>query len=128
MNLPQQSNGWRGRCVTKYFAKKTACTNGHLHASKREAKRCDYLHILQRGREIEGLTIEPKFEFVIDGKPLKMANGRVASYRPDFTYVERGRLIAEDVKPPTKLAISRDFPLRAALFKHLFPDWELRLT
>ncbi len=25
-----------------------------------------------------------------------MANGRVASYRPDFTYVERGRLIADD--------------------------------
>lgn len=114
--------------MTKYFAKKTACSNGHLHASKREAKRCDQLHLLQRAGEIEGLTIEPKFEFAISGKPLKMSNGRTASYRPDFTYVERGKLIAEDVKPTSKLAISRDFPLRAALFRHLFPNWELRLT
>jgi hypothetical protein len=124
MSLPQQSNGWKGLCVTKYFAKKTACTNGHLHASKREAKRCDQLHLLQRGREIEGLTIEPKFEFMVNGKPLKMGNGRVASYRPDFTYMERGKLIAEDVKG----FVVRDFPLRAALFRHLYPDWELRLT
>ena len=110
--------------MTKYFAKKTACSNGHLHASRREANRCDQLHLLQRGREIEGLTIEPKFEFIIDGKPLKMGNGRTASYRPDFTYMERGKLVAEDVKG----MVVRDFPLRAALFKHLYPDWELRLT
>ncbi len=108
--------------MTKYFAKKTPCQHGHLHASKREAKRCAELHLLQAGREIEGLTIEPTFKFEISGKPIKMGNGRTASYRPDFTYMERGNLIAEDVKPPTRLAVSRDYPLRVALFKALYPS------
>ena len=110
--------------MTKYFAKKTPCQHGHLHASKREAKRCVELHLLQAGREIEGLTIEPTFKFEISGKPLKLGNGSTAGYKPDFTYSERGKLIAEDVKG----MVVRDFPLRAALFRHLFPDWELRVV
>jgi len=110
--------------MTKYFAKKTACSNGHLHASKRDARLCDQLHLLELVREIEGLAIAPKFEFVINGKPVKMGNGRIASYRPDFTYMERGELIAEDVKG----MFVRNFPLRAALFRHLCPGWDLRFT
>jgi hypothetical protein len=76
------------------------------------------------GREIEGLTMQPKFEFVINGVPIKMGNGQTAKYTPDFSYSERGQLVAEDVKG----FIVRDFPLRAALFRALFPAWELRVT
>jgi len=54
---------------------------------------------------------------------LKLGNGSTAGYKPDFTYSERGKLIAEDVKG----MVVRDFPLRAALFRHLFPEWELRV-
>lgn len=110
--------------MSKYGAKKTTCNNGHTHDSKREARRCDELHLLQRGREIEGLTIHPKFEFVIAGVPLKMLNGHVARYTPDFSYSERGQLVAEDVKG----MVVRDFPLRAALFRALFPQWKLRVV
>jgi hypothetical protein len=116
-----------GLFVAKYFAKKTPCSNGHLHASKREAERCDELHLLQRGREIEGLCIEPTFKFLIAGKPLKLGNGSVAGYKPDFTYSERGKLIAEDVKASNGF-MSRDLPLRFALFRHLFPEYELRIV
>ena len=111
----------------KYFAKKTACNNGHSHASKAEAKRCDHLHLLQQGREIEGLCIGPVFKFHLSGQPLKMGNGRIAQYTPDFTYSERGKLIAEDVKASNGF-MSRDVPLCFALFRHLFPEWELRVV
>lgn len=108
----------------KYGAKPTECAHGHKRASKREAKRCVDLHMLQRAGEIIGLEVEPKFTFMIAGKPLKMANGHNAQYRPDFSYVEKGRKVVEDVKG----VIVRDFPLRAALFQALWPDIELRVV
>ena len=107
----------------KYRAKPTVCAHGHKHASKREAARCDALHLLQRTGAISDLEIEPQFWFVIDGKPLMHANGRRCGYKPDFAYVERGRQVIEDCKGMTV----RDFPLRAALFRHLFPAYELRI-
>lgn len=110
--------------MSKYGAKTTVCNHGHKHASKREAKRCGELHLLERGGQIIGLKVEPTFQFWIDGKPIKMNNGHVAQYRPDFTYIEGNRQIAEDVKG----MVVRDFPLRAALFRALYPDIELRVT
>jgi hypothetical protein len=109
--------------MNKYNARPTHCQHGHTHASKREAKRCDELHLLQRAGEISDLEIEPVFRFVINGKQLKMGNGQAARYTPDFVYVENGREICEDVKG----VVVRDFPLRAALFRHLFPTIELRV-
>lgn len=109
---------------SKYGAKKTCCNHGHTHDSKREAKRCDELHLLQRAGQIEGLTVQPEFKFAIDGSWLKMSNGHVAGYKPDFQYKEGDKIVCEDVKG----MIVRDFPLRAALFRHLFPDMELRIT
>jgi hypothetical protein len=75
----------------KYGAKPTVCAHGHKHASKREAKRCAELHLLQRAGQIEALEIEPTFVFEIAGRPIKMRNGHQAKYRPDFAYVEAGK-------------------------------------
>ena len=108
----------------KYRAKPTVCAHGHKHASKREAARCDQLHLLQKAGKISDLEVEPTFKFVIDGKPLLMGNRQQAKYRPDFIYVENGRYVAEEVKG----MVVRDFPLRAALFRHLFPTYELRVV
>lgn len=109
--------------MSKYRARPSACIHGHKHASKREAVRCVELHVLQNMGAIIGLKVEPTFAFWIDGKPIKMGNGRVAQYRPDFTYIEGNRQVAEDVKG----FVVRDFPLRAALFRALYPDIELRV-
>jgi hypothetical protein len=109
--------------MNKYRAKKTACNHGHTHASKREAQRCDELHLLQKSGLISDLEIEPVFRFVINGNQLKMANGQTARYTPDFAYVEKGQDVVEDVKG----MVVRDFPLRAALFRHLFPTVQLRV-
>ncbi len=107
----------------KYSAKKTLCANGHNHASKREAKRCDELHLLQRAGEITHLEIEPKFTFIVNGAPMKMLNGQNASYRPDFTYFTADAQIAEDVKG----MVTEAFRLRSALFRACYPGVELRI-
>jgi metallophosphoesterase superfamily enzyme len=108
----------------KYGAKKTICAAGHSHPSRKEAKRCDELHLLQRAGEIEDLVIEPSFKFYVDGRPVKLGNGSVAGYRPDFSYTENGVDVVEDCKG----MIVRDFPLRAALFRACFPTIQLRIT
>jgi hypothetical protein len=107
----------------KYKAIASTCNQGHSHPSKREAKRCDELHLLLRAGEIDALVYEPTFDLHLDGEPIKMRNGHTARYRPDFTYREHGKIIAEDVKGFTV----RDFPLRAAVFRHCYPEIELRV-
>jgi hypothetical protein len=110
--------------VSKYGARKTPCNQGHTHDSKREAKRCDELHLLQRAGEIFNLRTQHQFYFVISGEPVKHPNGRRAGFKVDFFYTVTNTLadIAEDSKGFTV----RDYPLRAAIFRALFPQIELR--
>lgn len=112
----------------KYRATKTACNQGHSHPSKREAKRCDELHLLLRAGQIEALVYERKFEFTLDGRPLLVGEKRrqVASYKPDFFYLENGRMIAEDIK--SDATMTEAFTLRAGLFRHCYPNIELRVV
>jgi hypothetical protein len=108
----------------KYRAVKAQCNAGHTHDSKREAIRCNELHILQAAGEITDLTIHPQYWFVINGRQLKHSNGRRVGYKSDFEYVENGMLVTEDVKG----VVVRDWPLRRAVFKALFPNHDLRET
>lgn len=110
-----------------YFARKTECVNGHVHASKREAARCHDLNALQALGQISHLEIEPTFVFEVAGKPLRMMNGALARYRPDFFYIEDGRQVVEDVKARNGF-IERDVPLRWALFRACYPEIELRVV
>lgn len=81
----------------KYGAKKTVCRHEHKHDSKREAARCDELHLLQQGGEISNLEIHRRF-------PLFAYGGeKVAEYEADFCYYDEKILsgpnfIVEDVK------------------------------
>lgn len=108
----------------KYGARKQPCHYGHQHASGREAKRCNELHLLLRAGDIESLEQQPQFWFVIDGKQVKLDNGRRAGVKLDFAYVDRhsGARIVED----SKGARVRDWPLRKAIFRALYPDLVLR--
>ena len=106
----------------KYRAVKMQCAEGHTHDSKREAIRCNELHALQAAGEITELSVHPQFWFVINGRQLKHPNGRRVGYKSDFEYNENGIWVTEDVKPSSKLAISRDYPLRIAVFKALYPS------
>lgn len=97
-----------------------------MHDSKAEAKRCDELHLLLRAGQIAGLNIAPRFFFTVNGRDVKMGNGQVARLTADFTYIEGNRQVVEDVKPRNGL-IERDFPLRWAIAKSLYPDIEFRI-
>jgi hypothetical protein len=110
----------------KYGAVRTTCQHGHKHASKREAARCAELHLLFRAGQIDALVIEPQFWFELDGEVMKHGNGRRIGYKPDFTYIENGTTVAEDVKGgPTNTEAA---VLRMAFFRHLFPQIELRVV
>ena len=108
----------------KYSAVKAQCNAGHTHDSKREAIRCNELHALEAAGEISDLMIHPQYWFVINGRQLKHPNGRRVGYKSDFEYVENGMLVTEDVKG----VVVRDWPLRRAVFKALYPHHYLRET
>lgn len=107
----------------KYHARESECGFGHKHPSRREARRCAELHLLQRAGEIVDLRVEPFFPFAINGVILKHGNGRRVGYRPDFVYERGDRRVAEDVKSPATR--TEAFVLRAALFRALYPEIEL---
>jgi hypothetical protein len=109
---------------SKYNAKKEHCAHAHKHDSKREAARCNELHVLWAAGVIADLVIQPQFWFVINGSQVKHDNGRRCGYRPDFSYTEGGQDCVEDVKG----MVTADFTLRKAIFKALFPTIEFRQT
>lgn len=107
----------------KYGAIKSVCAHGHTHDSRREQRKCDELHLMQRAKLISDLEVQKKFEFIIDGRPVKLKNGHIAGIVVDFVFTENGKKVALDSKGYTV----RDFPLRWALAQHLYPDIEWRL-
>ncbi len=110
----------------KFGASKTACQHGHTHDSAKEARRCNELHLLQRAGEIVGLEVEPKFTFAIEGKPVTHLNGRRAIYTPDFSYIERGQNVCEDVKGGNATNTEAS-TLRLAFARAMWPtiDWRV---
>lgn len=110
--------------MNKYRAKKTPCAHGHTHSSAKEARRCNDLNLLERAGQIAGLQQQPVFRFTINGRPIKMDNGHEAKLTADFSYVENGRKVCEDVKG----FIVRDFPLRWALAKAMWPEIDWRVV
>ena len=108
----------------KFGARKTKCWQGHDHPSKKEASRCDVLHDDQKQGKISNLEIQPVFTFIINGSPVKMRNGHNMKYTADFQYDEGEHHIVED----SKGFVTADFRIRAALFRHLYPNIELRVT
>lgn len=112
--------------MKKWKAKKAYCTTGHKHDSISEAKRCDELHVMLAAGEIDDLLVFPQFWFVINGIQVKHDNGRRLGYKADFQFTQNGREVVEDVKPGSKAVDSRDWPIRKAIFKALFPMHDLR--
>lgn len=110
----------------KYGAKRTSCHAGHSHASRKEAGRCNELHLLQKSGHISELQVEPLFLFTIDGRQIKHPNGRRVGYKPDFAYRENGRKVAEDVK--SRATMTEAATLRIAIFRALYPDVDLRIV
>ena len=80
---------------SKYRAKRTSC-GIHEHASKKEAKVCGDLQLMERGGVIHNLKFQVPFDLFaadIHNKPIK-----VTFYVADFTYEDLDSLVILDAK------------------------------
>jgi hypothetical protein len=107
----------------KYYAKRTECRQGHMHASAYEARWCNDLTMLERAGEITHLEQQPQFWFKINGDQLKHTNGRKVGFKGDFSYRDRA---GKQVVVEAKGVRTEGYVLRAAIFRALFPYIELR--
>lgn len=97
---------------SKYGAKKTI-VDGHKFDSKKEAARYLELKLLERAGQITELKLQPKFLLIPSQRRSDGVLEREAAYHPDFSYVEHGHPVVEDVKSePTK---TPDYVLRRKL-------------
>lgn len=81
---------WRLKNESKYHARR-AQIDGVTFASQKEARRYQELRLLEKAGAIKGLQLQPTFPLVVQGST-------VGSYRADFSYVEAGQFVVEDVK------------------------------
>lgn len=100
----------------KFNAKPTS-QDGHLFASKAEAKRYGELKLLERAGQIKAITIHPAYTMIVNGE-------KIGRYTGDFAYFEGNKYVVEDVKSwPTK---TEAYGIRVKLFKALYPDIDHR--
>lgn len=101
--------------MNKYHAVKVH-ENGYIFDSKMEHKRYLQLRLLETAGRIKFLTVHRKYKIEINGKEVCKVGG-------DFSYVEDGRDVCEDVK-------GRDTPvsrLKRKLIKACYPDLDWRV-
>ena len=76
--------------IPKYRNVKTE-VDGIKFDSKKEAARYQELKTLEKAGEINGLTLQPKYELKVNGE-------KICYYIGDFGYIENGSVVIEDVK------------------------------
>lgn len=117
----------------KYRSQKAVCGQGHVHDSKKEARRCGDLHLLQLAGEISGLRIQVKYEIIPQrlvptGEVYKKGSKKgetkfrvdetAAHYIADFVYQEGDKTIIED----TKGFKTPEYILKRKLMKQIYCD------
>ncbi len=93
---------------TKYGNRPLRCSQGHMHQSTLEARRCDELHLMQAAGLVRDLRAQEYFRLDVNGI-------HVCSYIADFVYFdnERGAQVVED----TKGVVTETFRLKAKLME-----------
>jgi len=105
----------------KYLSKTTNCNQGHRHASKKEAYRCDELYLLGRQGLIRDLKQQPEIilqpKFMYKGKMI-----RAIIYRADFSYYDimKKKFCVEDAKGFK----TRDYIIKSKILKFIMKDRE----
>jgi hypothetical protein len=74
----------------KYGAE-SVTIDGIRFASKKEGKRYAELKLLAKSGEINNLTLQPEFDFKVNGR-------KIFTYIADFSYFVKDQEIVEDVK------------------------------
>ncbi len=92
----------------KYGARRTfSALCGRWFDSKAECVRGEELALLEKSREIKGLQYQVRIMLCEDPKVV---------FIPDFSYLENGKLVYEDVKG----MITREFRLKSAWAKQRY--------
>ena len=110
----------------KFHNVKTTIDNIEFDSAVEAERYCD-LKLLQLGKVISGLQLQPEFilqEAYVDSNGKKV---REMKYIADFRYVENGVVVIEDVK---SVVTEKDktFRLKAKLFQKRYPDIEFRVV
>lgn len=122
---PSQAKHIKGAGKTagrpKYRNKKVV-VDGEMFDSEAEAKRWKYLRLRERAGQISHLERQPKFNFVINGRPVlsrsaRYPNGRQVSYKADFAYFDGKHRVIEDVKGHR----TKEFILKKAIVEAIWP-------
>lgn len=74
--------------MNKYHSKKWYCIADHKHDSKKEAKACDTLRLLERTGKIKDLKQQPKFTLQEGFKRADGKKVRPITYRADFSFYD----------------------------------------
>jgi hypothetical protein len=100
----------------KYNARRTV-VDGIAFDSRRESERYAELRLLERAGEIEALELQPKY---VLQPPFEYMGRKVRAlvYVADFTYIEGGTRIIEDVKGRE----TPDFRLKWKLLQYRYRD------
>ena len=106
--------------MNKYNAHKTTY-DGMWFDSKKECERYKQLKVMERAGEISELRCQVRFQLLP-----KTMEEKAVTYVTDFTYVENGQQVAEDVKSSRK-TLRPEYIIKRKLFKYMYyPDWEFR--
>ena len=106
---------------SKYNNKKTQI-DMYVFDSVKEAKRYKELKLLERAGEISNLELQPRF-LLQDSFKKNGRTYRKIEYVADFKYIEKGKIIVEDVK-----GLQTDvFKIKHKLFEKIYPELELKI-
>jgi ribosomal protein S8 len=111
----QGGHGKGGGVMSKYNNRKTQ-VDGIWFDSKVEAERYRDLRILEAAGEISKLEVHPKFTLVPGFTPINGKREKAITYKADFSYIENGKVIVEDVKS-VATRTARDYVMRRKLLQ-----------
>lgn len=107
--------------MNKYHNTKTTL-DGIKFDSKRESKRYSELLLLERGKVIKDLELQPEFILQLPFTDAMGNKHRAITYRADFQYKEKGKIIVEDCK-----GMRTDvYKIKKKLFLYAYQDVEFR--
>lgn len=107
--------------MNKYKNKKVI-VDDYIFDSIQESKRYKELKLLLRAGQIQDLELQPHF-LLQESFKKNSKTYRKIEYIADFKYVEKGKIIVEDVK-----GLQTDvFKIKHKLFEKKYPELELRI-
>lgn len=98
--------------------------DGHMFDSLAEMRRYQDLRLMEASGAISDLEVHPRY-VLLESFRRGNVHFREIAYEADFSYIEAGRRVVEDVKGHE----TREFQIKRKLFMHRYGDeYEFRLV